>query len=90
MLLRRKESHHLLRTRTRTVVPGPVEQDDLIPGRQLRDIRYSVMRLMVPPCPWRRDPSKTITIRAPVPRPIPGASRIPFERGKVAGRPPAN
>src|SRR6476620_3859811 len=40
MLLRRTESHHLLDTRP--VVPGPVEQDDLTPRRQVRDIALVV------------------------------------------------
>src|SRR6476659_5075679 len=40
MLLRRPESHHLLATRP--VVPGPVEQDDLTPRRQVRDIALVV------------------------------------------------
>src|SRR5258707_4069864 len=40
MLLRRTESHHLLDTRP--VVPGPVEQDDLTPRRQMRDIALVV------------------------------------------------
>src|SRR5258708_11688452 len=40
MLLRRTESHHLLDTPP--VVPGPVEQDDLTPRRQMRDIALVV------------------------------------------------
>ena len=40
MLLRRTESHHLLDTRP--VVPGPVEQDDLTPRRQVRHIALVV------------------------------------------------
>src|SRR6478752_611252 len=40
MLLRRTESHDLLDTRP--VVPGPVEQDDLTPRRQVRDIALVV------------------------------------------------
>src|SRR6476659_8601058 len=39
-MLLRTESHHLLDTRP--VVPGPVEQDDLTPRRQLRDIALVV------------------------------------------------
>src|SRR5258705_4085721 len=40
MLLRRTESHHLLDTPP--VVPGPVEQDDLTPRRQVRHIALVV------------------------------------------------
>jgi hypothetical protein len=40
MLVRRTESHHLLHTRP--VVPGPVEQDDLTPRRQVRNIALVV------------------------------------------------